>query len=623
MSLDGIRRDQLLANQPRRVANRDWRRGVLCAGVLAMLIALIPFPAYAADLAKVLRVAFKIAETDFDPGVRDDFYSIRINENIFDSLLRYDYLARPAKLKPNTAEMMPEISADGLTYSIHVRKGIYFTADPAFKGRSRELTAADYAYSIKRLLDPQVRSKRQYLVEGKFVGADVLVEQAKKTGHFDYDAPVAGIEAVDRYTLRFILTHPDFNLLYILADPSTAAMAREVVEAYGSSIGAHPIGSGPYVLKEWVRSSKIVLEANPGFREMIFNAEPGDDPRDREIAAALQGKRLPLIGRIEVFIIEEEQPRWLAFLNKEHDYLLDEIPFDFVNQVVADGRLLPIYSRQGIRAYRFPDPEITYFMFNMEDPLVGGYSAEKVALRRAMSLGYNVTEQIQIIHNGQAIVAQAPIGPGVAGYDPDFHTTATDYNPAKAKALLDMYGYLDRDGDGCRDLPDGGALAVTFSSQPTQLDNQFDLLWSKSMRAIGICLRFNKQRWPDLTEATRLGSVQMREVKWQADYPDADNFLQLLYGPNTGASNDARFRLPQYDRLYEKARRLPDSLERDQLYREMTRLVLVYAPWKLGVHRIFTHLTQPWLIGYKKHPFVLTQFRYLDIDLELRRKALQ
>jgi len=230
---------------------------------------------------------------------------------------------------------------------------------------------------------------------------------------------------------------------------------------------------------------------------------------------------------------------------------------------------------------------------------------------------------VQVIHNGQAVVAQAPIGPGVAGYDPNFHSTATEYNPAKAKALLDMYGYLDRDGDGCREAPDGKPLIVTFSSQPTLLDNQFDLLWAKSMKAIGICMRFNKQRWPDLTEATRLGTVQMRESKWQADYADADNFLQLLYGPNTGESNDARFRLPQYDRLYEKARQLRDTPERDALYRQMTQLVLVYAPWKLGVHRLFTHLAHPWVIGYKKHPFVLTQYRYLDIDLGKQHQALQ
>ena len=588
-----------------------------------LVFSTLAFPVSAADPQKVLRTAFKIAETNFDPGVRDDFYSIRIIGNVFDSLLTYDYLARPARVVPSVAEEMPSISPDGLTYTIRIKRGIYFTPDPAFKGQKRELTAADFVYSFKRLLDPKVKSKRLFLIEGKFAGADELVAEAVKTNRFDYDKPIPGLEAVDRYTLSIRLKQPDYDLLYILADPSMSAMAREVVEYYGDDVGSHPVGTGPFVLKEWVRSSKIVLEANPDYREDLFTATPTDDPADQEIMAALKGKRLPIVGRVEIDIIEEEQPRWLAFLNKQHDYLLDEVPYEFVNQVAPNGKLLPIYTRQGIRAIRASDSEVTYFFFNMEDPLVGGYTLEKIALRRAMSLGYNINEQVQVIHGGQATPAYSPIGPGVVGYDPDFRTSATEYNPAKAKALLDMYGYVDRNGDGCREQPDGRPLVVEYSSTPTLLDNQFDLLWQKSMRAIGICMKFNKQRWPDLTEATRLGTLQMRESKWQADWPDADSFLQLLYGPNIGQANDARFKLPEYDRLYEKARLLPDSPERNDLYRQMIKLVLVYAPWKMGVHRVFTHLTHPWVIGYKKHPIVLTQFRYLDIDVEKQHKALQ
>jgi oligopeptide transport system substrate-binding protein len=573
-------------------------------------------PASAADPQKILRTAFKIAETDFDPPKRDDFYSDRIIGNVFDTLLTYDYLYRPAKLVPGVAEAMPEISADGLTYTFTIKKNIYFTPDPAFKGEKRELTAADFAYSIKRILDPKVRSPRLFFLEGKLAGGDEAMALAKKTGDFDYDAALSGLEVTDRYTLRIHLKQPDYDLLYVLADPATSAVAREVVEHYGEDIGSHPVGTGPFVLKEWVRSSKIVLEANPDYREEYFDATPTPgDAYDQEVMAQLKGKRLPVVGKVVIDIIEEEQPRWLAFLNRQHDYLLDEVPFEFVNQVAPNGKLASFYAKKGMRVYRYADPELTYFYFNMEDPVIGGYTPEKVALRRAMVLGYNINEEVQIIRSSQVIAAQSPIGPGVAGYDPNFRSSATEYNPAKAKALLDTYGYIDRNGSGCRSLPDGKPLVVEFSSTPTLLDNLYDQLWYKSMQGIGICMKFNKQRWPDLLKATKLGTLQMKISAWQADWPDADNFLQLLYGPNAGQANDSRFKLPEFDRLFEKSGALPDSPARNALYREMIRLFLVYAPWKLGVHRIFTHLTQPWVIGYKKHPIVLTQFRYLDIDV--------
>lgn len=595
----------------------------LTVGLLALMLASGSYSVLAADPQKVLHVAFKVAETDFDPPKRDDFYSDRIIGNVFDSLLTYDYLTRPSKLVPSAAEAMPEISPDGLTYTFRVKKGIYFAPDPAFKGQRHELTAADFAYSLKRILDPKVRSPRLFFLEGKLVGGDEAMAQAKTTGRFDYDAPLPGLEAVDRYTLRIRLKQRDYNMLYVLADPATSAVAREVVEYYGDDIGSHPVGTGPFVLKEWVRSSKIVLEANPNYREEYFDATPTPgDPYDQEVMAELKGKRLPIVGKVVIDIIEEEQPRWLAFLNSQHDYLLDEIPHEFVNLVAPNGKLLPLYAKQGMRVYRYPDPEVTYYDFNMDDPVLGGYTPEKVALRRAMSLGYNIEEELNVIRNGQAVLAQSPIAPGVAGYDPDFHSSATEYNPAKAKALLDMYGYIDRDGDGCREMPDGKPLHVAASSEPTLLNNQMDLLWYKSMRAIGVCMSFNKQRWPDLLKAARLGQFQIRYDAWAADYPDADNFLQNLYGPNVGQTNFARFRLPQFDRLYEQARQLPDSPERNAMYREMTRLMLVYAPWKLGVHRIMTHLTHPWVIGYKKHPIVLTQFRYLDIDVAKQKQAL-
>ena len=305
-------------------------------------------PARAADPGKTLHVAFAIAETSFDPQFASDAASDGVIANIYEAMLDYDYLARPVKLVPRTLEAMPVVQDNGATYVFKLRKGIFFTPDPAFKGKPRELTAADQAYAIKRLLDPAVKSPWQWLVEGKIVGADEVRALALKTGKVDYDAPMAGLEVVDRYTLKIRLKQPDQRFLYALAVPNTAAVAPEVVNAYGEDFGAHPVGTGPYLLGEYKRSAKIVLVANPGYREVTYTPA-GPVPADSQtIAAALKGKKLPLPGRIEISIIEEGQARWLAFLNRELD-LLEQLPSDFVDEALAGGKIKPALAAKGIR----------------------------------------------------------------------------------------------------------------------------------------------------------------------------------------------------------------------------------------------------------------------------------
>ena len=553
----------------------------------------------AADMNKIVRHAFRVAETSFDPARESDRYSAFIIEALFESLLTYDYLARPVKLVPGAAEAMPEVADSGATYTFRIRKGVYFVDDPVFKGAKRELTAQDYAYSIRRMYDPKLRSPNLYFFEGKIIGADDVMLQAKKTGKYDYDAPIAGLEVLDRYTLRIRLKDPDYNFQYVMAMPLAMGMAREVVEFYGEDTRSHPVGTGPFMLKEWRRSSKIVLEANPNYREEYFTGSKGETPEDKAIFDNLQGKRLPIVGRIEVVIIEEPQPRWLAFSNRELEYI-EDLPNEFVNIVAPNGKLAPTLAKQGVRMQREPQPEITITAFyNMRDPVIGGYAPEKIALRRAMNLGYNQAEELLLARKCQALAAESPIPPGAAGYDAKFRSIASEYDPAKAKALLDLFGYTDRDGDGYRELPDGRPLVLEFGSPPDAASRDLDQIWKKSMDAIGINIKFKKARWPDLNKESKASKLQVGSfLAWYADYPDGDNFLQLLYGPNSSPqSNAANFALPAFDRLYEQARRMPDSPERTLLYQQMTKLFLAYAPWRLGVHRVQTHLNQPWLLN--------------------------
>lgn len=588
-------------------------RGLLAALALAAAAAIAP--AQAADPNKVLRFAFQIAEGTFDPAVYQDQYSSMVVDQILDPMLTYDYLARPVKLVPNTLEAMPEVSDDGKTYTFRIRKGIHFTPDPAFRGNRRELVAADYAYSILRFFDPKVKSPNLYLIEDRILGLDEARREALRTGKpFDYDRPYPGLQVLDRYTLRIRLGRPDYTLLHNLAQTYFGAVAREVAEYYGDDIGSHPVGTGPYVLKHWTRGHKIVLEANPEFRELTLRPPEGADlePGDEEILRDIGGKRLPLIGRIEIYVILESQPRWLAFLNGDHD-VIQWLPNEFIHTVAPQGELAPYLARRGVRLHRELQPRTGYTFFNFDDPTVGGYAPHQVALRRAISHAYAMPEEIQVLRKGQAIAAQGPIPPGVEGYDPALRSPTVEYNPAKAKALLDIFGFVDRDGDGYREMPDGKPLQLELASRADLESRQYDELWRRSMDAVGLRIRFRKGRFADFVRESNNGTLQMWNLSWSAGAPDADFWMGLFYGPNAGKSNDTRMRLPAFDAMFERSRLLPDSPERRQLYRDMHKLILAYAPWVFHVHHISTHLTQPWVKGYKKHPFKAVNWRYLDV----------
>jgi ABC-type transport system substrate-binding protein len=584
--------------------------------VLAVPAASAPAPAQGAR-QKVVRMAFRAVETGFDPQRVDDLYSTAVNTEIFEPLLRFDYLARPVRLIPLVAESVPEPQEGALVFTFKVKPGIFFADDPAFKGRQRELVAADVAYALKRLRDPSLRSPYAWLVENRIVGLDEAHDRAVKAGRFDYDAPIAGLQVPDRYTLRIRLKSPDFNFLYIFTMPQTAPVAREVIEAYAEDTMAHPVGTGPFRLAQWVRRSKIVLERNPDYRGDMLDATFADpeDPVDQAVVRDLAGKRLPQLDRVEIYPIEEEQPRFLAFMNGEHD-LLQETPATFMNQVLPGGKLAPTLEKAGVRFQREIAPSLTYDLFQMENPVVGGYTPAQVALRRAMVLGHDRGAEIAIIRRGVDVAAQSPVPPGVVGYEEDFRSGShQDYDPARAKALLDLYGFVDRNGDGFRERPDGSPLVIDYMhTTGGQSARAMAELWEKSMRRIGIRLVPRGVQFSDQLRDRKAGKFMLGSAAWVADYPDAQNFLQLLYGPFSGDSNDARFQLPEYDRLYEQALTMPDSPERTALYREMSRLMLAYAPWRLGTYRSYAHLYRPWVLGYKKHPMYLTSLKYLDVD---------
>ena len=573
-------------------------------------------PPTGAPLAKTFRWAFVAAETGFDPVKISDLYSRYVTVHLFEALVRYDYLARPFKVRPEAAAAMPEVSEDFRTYTFRIRPGVYFQDDPAFKGQRRELVAQDFAYAIKRFFDPANASPSYSDMNDQgFVGLDELRQQAisKKTP-FDYDKPVEGLRALDRYTLQVRLKSPRPRLLYTLADSSLyGAVAREVVEHYGSEISAHPVGTGPFRLASWRRSSQIVLERNPGYHEAFYDAEPNaDDAEGQALLQRFKGRRLPMIDRVELSIIEESQPRWLAFLNREIDLI--SVPLEFANQAAPNGKLAPNLAKRGIRMQRVVNPDRTLYYFNMEDPVVGGYTPEKVALRRAIRLATDVPREIAGVRRGQAIPAQSMVAPATFGYDPNYKTENSDYNVPRAKALLDMYGYVDRNGDGWREMPDGSPLVIQYATSPDSLSRQFDELWKKNMDAIGVRIEIKPAQWPENLKAARAGQLMVWQLGYTASSPDVQDAMQLLYGPASGGQNLGRFKNARFDEIYERMQSIGDGPERLALLDEANRIATALAPHKYNVHRIVTDLTQPWVIGYRRPFFVSRFWQYLDID---------
>ncbi len=604
----------------KRISNTVLWLGLLCLADAA--------PVHADDSAvagqKVLRYAFRVAETGFDPAQYSDLYSNTIMANIFEAPLEYEYLARPARLRPNTAAAMPVVSDDFRTITVRIRPGIYFADDPAFSGKRRELTAHDYVYALKRIYDPRWKSPKLYSLENEEILdlPELRAAALKPGGKFDYDREIQGVRALERYVFQIRLAKPSPRFLNNLADPaSLGAVAREVVEAYGDKVGEHPVGTGPFRLSEWKRSSRITLTRNPGYRGEPYNeTPPAENAALREVAARLNGRKMPMIDRVEVSIIEENQPRWLAFLGAEHD-LLEEMPADFAHIAIPNNRLAPNLVKLGVAMDRYKRADLSLSYFNMNDPVVGGNAPEKVALRRAISLAYNQEEEIRLVRRGQAIVAQGPVPPETFGYDPAFRTEIGDFDPARAKALLDMYGYLDRDGDGWRDLPDVSALVLEYATQPDQQNRQLNEQWKKDMARIGVRIRFVIAKWPEQLKQARAGKLMMWGYGWTAGSPDPDGFVGLAYGPNAGQANLARARLPGFDELYEQQKVMPDGPQRREILQQLAKIMVAYMPYKLHVHRTYTDMTHPWVIGAKRNIFVRDFWKYIDIDTEIQARS--
>ena len=322
-------------------------------------------------------------------------------------------------------------------------------------------------------------------------------------------------------------------------------------------------------------------------------------------------------GRVEISIIEEEQPRWLSFVNTESD-LQFEMGFQFVPQAMPNGKVAPNLAKRGILGYRYLEPTVYCLLFNMEDATVGGYAPANVALRRAIGLALDTRTMIAHAYNGQGTPAQTPLLPHTSAYDPKRRSEFADHDPARAKALLDLYGYTDRDGDGWREMPDGSALALKINTQSDQRSRKIAEVLHRSLTALGIRSESVISQWPENLKAARAGKLQMWTVGSQADAPDSIGALARFDSRQIGGQNMARFRLPAFDALYDRANAIADGPEREKLFDQAQALAQAYMPYKYTLNRISTDMAHPWLVGYRHPVFWTDWWQYVDIDESLR-----
>jgi ABC-type transport system substrate-binding protein len=567
--------------------------------------------ATAADPQKVLRLATADIDT-LDPQQWQDTYSNTVGSAIFEAMFHWDYFARPPRPVPNTAESAPAVSADGLTWTFRLQPQIFFTDDAAFGGKPRELVAADYVYSIKRYLDPNLRGGGDPLVSDLIVGMRQLVDAARKPGaRFNYNAPVEGLRALDRHTLQIRIVAPNYPSMNDVMT-SMRAVAREVIDATGGDIQSRPVGTGPYRLAAWKRGSMVVLEANPRYRALTY--PQSDNPAHAELVRSMTGKRLPQIGRIEFNVIDEQQTRLLEFESGKLDVV--ELRGEGAQRFLVNGELDPRMASRGIRRQAYETISVRSLYINMQDPVLGGMGTPAVALRRALGLGIDAAALIRVVYAGQGVTSSQIIAPALSGFDD--RAPPRRHDPALANALLDRTGYGRRDAEGFRLQPDGRPLTITLLIFPGSVWREVQTLLKKNMDAIGVRMAFRTMATQDLFKDTAAGKFQV-VIHGRSTSPTGMGFQQL-HGPEPREINESQFRLDAYDRAFERFLRASTQSERMDAAREMNAIVAVWAPMLPLMVDIENAFTQPWVQGYRRSEFG-SYYQYLDIDLARRKAA--
>jgi oligopeptide transport system substrate-binding protein len=524
-----------------------------------------------------LHIVLRENPRSLDPILSADAVANEAMDSVYETLMQYHYLKRPYVVIPLLAEKFPEYSKDGLTVTVHIKKNVHFQDDPCFpNGKGRELEAQDFVYAFKRLLDPKNLSEGGWIFENK----------------------VLSFSAPDKYTLVFKLKTKYPQLNNVLTMAYTSPMPHEAISKYGPEIVNHPVGTGPFVVKEYIRNSQIVYERNPNFHGENFPEQvAGYENLDF-------GKPLPRVDRIVAHIITEPQPQWLQFMSGQLDLVRLEKD-NYSSTVGADHELRPEISKKGIQLSKNPSTTEWFIGFNMEDPVLG----KNKNLRRAIGFAYNSEKEIELFTNGRAAPSNQILPPQIAGFVKD--VPPREFNVEKAKKFMKEAGF-----------PGGkGSPRLVFETEGTSAQRQAGEFFKDQMAQIGLNIEVHANTRPELMEKRRRGKVQVEMGGWIADYPDAENFMQLLYGPNRApGSNASLFNNPEYNSLYEEMAGLAPSPRRQKIIDRMTAIFLEELPWIPNWRATLYWLNQGWVKNYIYSDISNNNYKYYGLDLEKKRE---
>lgn len=522
---------------------------------------------------RTLRIGMPLLPETFDPARAEDMQTAMLLAGIYDTLYVLDPIARPAALVPLAAAGPPEVSADFRTITVRVRRGIFFTPHPSFGGAPRELTAADFAYAFKRVVDPKIHSPGLFLVEGKIEGLDALAKRARDSGtSLDYDAPVSGLVVVDRNTLRFRLNAPDPIFPFLLANSLTAGVAREVVEAEGDTYGQRPVGTGAFVVSAFTPGQRVIFAQNPAFRVMHWEDLLTTTSRASEPAHPMRGRRLPRTDRIEFSSTPEPSAELLALRRGELDLIYLKSP----ELATQDGRLKPELTRAGVRLFRDAAPRSLALFFSMRDPMLGGNAREKVALRRAIAMAFDDGEYSRLIDGGFSTTRHQVVPPGIDGYITGYRNPNL-FDPAGANALLDRFGYK-RGPDGYRRNPDGSELSVSSLVGISSLARTNAEFTKRMLDRIGVRVTFEMAELSERMKRMDNCRFGMTAMDWGLDLPDGTNPMSQFYSKAIGTVNSSCYSDSAFDAAYEKALVTAPGPARTELFRTMQMRLDAMAP---------------------------------------------
>jgi len=590
---------------------QDLIRSLAVGATVAIVLSGVSTPA-AAQEAKVLTVARTGQFDSLDPVRQFDSESHDLISMVYSTLLRYAYLERPFKLEPDLLERMPELSADRLTYTLRLRKGVRFHDNACFPGgKGRELVADDVLYSLRRFADANLNSKSWFTMEGAVVGLDAYrAATVKATVNADLSKfEIAGLRKVDSHMLTIRLTRPNPLFLFALATASSSIVPHEAVEMYKARFDVNPVGTGPFTLKDVDRKGVLRLLKNPNYFGTYPTAgAPGDAEKGLLKDA---GKRLPLVDVVEMPLIEEAQPAMLKLLKGELDWQgLDRANFTKMVTHVGDGEFkLKSEFAPKFDIYWTLGPDASFTTLNLKDDLLG----KNRLLRQAIARLVDTQAQIDVLLNGRGVPLNSIVPLDLPGSERDTGARFPRYDLVEARRLLAEAGY-----PGGKGLP---PLTVIYGGSSAATRNGADLTKAK-FAAAGVQLKPVFSDWPTFIKNYDSGNFQLAEGNWQADYPDAENFYQLLYSKNVAPGpNRSSFVNKAYDEAYEAARLMPDGPERIALFRRMNQIILDEMPIVIGYDSLRFGITQKWLHNFKRNVLV-PEYMYVDVDMAQKKKGL-